>query len=52
MKIQAAYAIAGILKEDELSKDNILPSIFDTRVKEAVSKAVYEQAIKDGVSRL
>ena len=52
MKIQAAYAIAGILREDELSKDNILPSIFDTRVKEAVSKAVYEQAIKDGVSRL
>ena len=52
MKIQAAYAIARILREDELSKDNILPSIFDTRVKEAVSKAVYEQAIKDGVSRL
>ncbi len=52
MKIAAAYAIADILKEDELSKDNILPSIFDPRVKEAVSKAVYEQAIKDGISRL
>lgn len=52
MKIAVAYAIADILKEDELSKDNILPSIFDPRVKEAVSKAVYEQAIKDGVSRL
>lgn len=52
MKIAAAYAIADILKEDELSKDNILPSIFDKRVKEAVSKAVYDQAIKDGLSRL
>lgn len=52
MKIAAAYAIADILKEDELSKDNILPSIFDPRVKEAVSKAVYKQAIKDGISRL
>ncbi len=52
MKIAAAYAIADILKEDELSKENILPSIFDSRVKEAVSKAVYEMAIKDGVSRI
>lgn len=52
MKIAAAYAISNILGEDELSYDNVLPSIFDERVKEAVSKAVYDAAIKDGVSRL
>lgn len=52
MKIAAAYGIASILNEEELNNENILPSIFDERVKEVVSKAVYNQAIKDGVSRL
>ena len=52
MKIAAAYAIAQLLDEKELSAEYILPSIFDNRVKKAVSEAVYKAACKDGVSRL
>lgn len=52
MKIAAAYAIAGILDENELTMDCVLPSIFDTRVKKAVSEAVKKAAIEDGVSRI
>jgi len=51
MKIEAAYAIAGIMKETELNADYILPSIFDERVKTAVSAAVEKAAHEDGVSR-
>lgn len=52
MKIAAAHAIADILKKEELSADYILPSIFDERVKTAVSAAVYQAALEDGVSRV
>lgn len=52
MKIAAAYAIAGILDETELTMDCVLPSIFDTRVKKAVSEAVKKAAIEDGVNRI
>lgn len=52
MKIAAAYAIADLLAEEELSAEYILPSIFDKRVKTAVSEAVYRAACEDGVSRL
>ena len=51
MKIAAAYAISGIVGEDELNEDYILPSIFNERVKEAVAKAVEKAAHEDGVSR-
>ena len=52
MKTAAAYAIAGLMGEEELSADNILPSIFDERVKTAVSAAVQKAACEDGVSRI
>lgn len=52
MKIAAAYAIAEILDEKELSADNVLPSIFDSRVKKAVSEAVKKAAVEDGVNRI
>lgn len=52
MKIAAAYAIAGLVGEKELHADYVLPSIFDERVKTAVSGAVKDAAVKDGVSRL
>ena len=52
MKIAAAYAIANLLTEEELSGEYILPSIFDERVKTAVSEAVYQAACEDGVSRI
>lgn len=52
MKIAAAHAIAEILDEKELSIDNVLPSIFDSRVKKAVSEAVKKAAVEDGVNRI
>lgn len=52
MQIAAADAIASIIKDDELSPDYIVPSPFDTRVVEAVSKAVAQAAIDTGVSKL
>lgn len=51
MKIAAAYAIAGLIDVKELRMDCVLPSIFDERVKAAVSEAVRDAAVKDGVSR-
>lgn len=40
MKLAAAHVIAGLVPEDELHADNILPEPFDPRVAEAVSRAV------------
>ncbi len=42
MKVAAAYAIAGIIKDDELSEENIIPSAFHPGVAEAVAKAAGE----------
>lgn len=51
MKIAAAYAIAGLVSDEELNPDYILPAAFDPRVKDAVAKATAEAAIKSGVAR-
>lgn len=40
MKLAAALAIAGLVSDDELSEDNILPQPFDPRVCDVVSAAV------------
>ena len=47
MKLEAAKAIASIIKDDELHKDYIIPSPFDKRVVEVVSEAVRKQAGKE-----
>ena len=52
MKIAAAYAIAGLVSDEELCADYILPKAFDPRVKDAVAKATAEAARKDGVARI
>ena len=52
MKIAAAYAIAGLISEDELSADYIIPNPFDKRVAETVSKAVAKAARETGVARI
>ena len=52
MKIAAAYALAGLVSDEELCADYILPKAFDPRVKDAVAKAAAEAAIKDGVARI
>jgi malate dehydrogenase (oxaloacetate-decarboxylating) len=40
MKLAAAHAIAGVLDQDHLSEEAIIPSVFDERVAPAVAKAV------------
>ena len=52
MKMAAAKALAGLISDEELSADYIIPKAFDPRVKDAVSKAVAEAAIKSGVARI
>lgn len=39
MKVAAAYAIAGMIPEDELSEDHIIPSAFQPGVADAVAEA-------------
>lgn len=51
MKIAAAYAIAGLVSDEELNPDYILPAAFDSRVKDAVAEATRKAAIKSGVAR-
>ena len=52
MKIAAAEAIAGLIAEEELSDENIIPMAFDPRVGPAVAKAVAEAARRTGVARI
>src|SRR5579875_158568 len=50
MKLAAARALAGIVGE-ERSPEYIVPSVFDTRVVDAVAKAVVAAAVEGGVAR-
>ena len=52
MKLAAVKALAGLVSDEELNADYILPKAFDERVGATVAKAVYEQALKDKVNRI
>ncbi|HWR23524.1 MAG TPA: malic enzyme-like NAD(P)-binding protein [Feifaniaceae bacterium] len=52
MKLAAAYALAGLISQEELSADYIIPKAFDPRVGKAVAAAVAEAARKSGVARI
>lgn len=52
MKIAAADALAGLITEEELSPDYIIPKAFDKRVGKAVASAVAKAAIDTGVARI
>lgn len=52
MKIAAAKAIAGLVTDEELNADYILPKAFDPRVKDAVAKATAQAAIDSGTARI
>ena len=52
MKIAASRALAGLIAEEDLNENYIIPAAFDPRVKDTVAKAVYEAAKESGVARI
>ncbi len=52
MKIAAAEAIAGVISDEELDPEYIIPKAFDPRVKEAVAAAVAQAARDSGAARI
>ncbi len=52
MNVAASYAIAGLVTEDRLSEDYILPDALDKRIGKAVAAAVTEAARQSGVAQL
>jgi malate dehydrogenase (oxaloacetate-decarboxylating) len=51
MKLAAAKAIASIITDAERGPEYVVPSVFDTRVVDAVARAVATQAAEEGVAR-
>lgn len=52
MKIAATMAIAGMVSDDKLNADNLLPNAFDKNVAKVVAAAVMDCARKTGVARI
>ncbi len=50
MKIAAVYAIADLIKPEELHEEYVIVSALDRRVVPAVSKAVFKAAQESGVA--
>jgi malate dehydrogenase (oxaloacetate-decarboxylating) len=52
MKLATSYALAGLIPENELNEENIIPSALDKRVSSVVAEAVYKIAKETGVARI
>lgn len=52
MKIAAAEGIASLINDDEVTRDMIIPNSLDLRVPISVARAVAEEAIKEGVTKI
>ena len=52
MKLAAAEALAGLISDEELNEEYIIPKAFDPRVGKTVAKAVAEAARRTGVARI
>ncbi|MBO8158399.1 NADP-dependent malic enzyme [Thermosyntropha sp.] len=52
MKIAAAYAIADIIPENELSEENIIPYALNKKVVQVIAEAVTRAARETGVARI
>ena len=50
MYLEAARAIASLVKTSDLDQEHIIPSVFDTRVATAVAGAVASAARTEGVT--
>jgi malate dehydrogenase (oxaloacetate-decarboxylating) len=51
MKMAAAQGIASVVSDEELREDYIIPSVFNADVCPAVSRAVAEEAQREGMAR-
>ena len=51
MKLAAAYAIAGLVSDEELKPEYIIPSALDMRVADTVAAAVAEAARRTGSAK-
>jgi malate dehydrogenase (oxaloacetate-decarboxylating) len=51
MKLAAVYAIAGLVSDEDLHIDYVIPDPFDRRVAAHVASAVADAAMKTGVSQ-
>ncbi|HEY9652422.1 MAG TPA: malic enzyme-like NAD(P)-binding protein [Coleofasciculaceae cyanobacterium] len=51
MYLDAASAIASLIKSSDLDREHIIPSVFDKRVAPAVAAAVQRAARQDGVAQ-
>ncbi|MEA4915568.1 MAG: malic enzyme-like NAD(P)-binding protein [Christensenella sp.] len=52
MKVAAAYALAGLIPDEERNAEYVIPKAFDPRVGKTVAAAVAEAARKSGVARI
>jgi len=52
MKVAAVEAIAGLISEEELSSEYVIPGPFDPRVAPEVASAVARAAMETGVARI
>jgi len=52
MKLAAAFALAGIITDEELNAEYIIAGAFDPRVAPTVAAAVAQAAVKAGVARI
>ena len=52
MKLAAVNALAGIITDEELNEDYIIPGAFDPRVVDRIAAAVAQAARDTGVARL
>ena len=52
MKERAAYAIASMIPDEELSAENIIPSPLNKGVADVVAKAVADTAVEEGIARI
>src|SRR5690625_365081 len=52
MKMAAVEGIAGLIGEDELNEDYVIPGPFDSRVAPIVASSVAKAAMESGVARI
>jgi malate dehydrogenase (oxaloacetate-decarboxylating) len=50
MYLEAASAIASLVKPSDLNREYIIPSVFDKRVASAVAAAVQQAARQEGIA--